>query len=259
MIPKMRMVVTSSVVATGRRMNGSAKFMTGSRIRLPRPSAAAAAPSVLCPCRGRRAAGALPRVPVVHARAGVRRSCPSVTTSSPAAQSFRDDDLVALLPLHLTLSRISTVRSGLTTKTILTGLRRLDRGRRHDDRRSDRCCRTSVTCTNEPGQSAWSSLANVPFILIVPVVASTVLSMKLTTLPDSRVTPEGADRRLALRHRRPARKCCRPLRAPPAERREYRRAAARFDDERLLRLVGGESQAGSGRAPRTTRRSARAD
>ena len=33
---------------------------------------------------------------------------------------------------------------------------------------------------NCPGQSAWSLLANVAFSLIVPVVLSTVLSMKLS-------------------------------------------------------------------------------
>ena len=78
--------------------------------------------------------------------------------------------------------RISTVRSGLTTKTYWPACEACTAAAGTTTAFGS-VLSTSVTCTNNPGQSAWSVLGNVPFSLIVPVVGSTELSMKLTTPP----------------------------------------------------------------------------
>ena len=101
MMPKIRIDRTSSVVATGRRMKGSATFMAWS-------SATGRPPGDPTP---------LPDAPRSETLApGVSRNWPSVTTTSPGA---RPSAITVSSPTcrSILIGRISTVRSALTTYT----------------------------------------------------------------------------------------------------------------------------------------------
>ncbi len=142
-----------SVVATGRRMKSVAKFIAC--LRLP--------------------TGGLTEMRTP----GVRRSWPSVTTSSPTrtplVTTASSPDVRAT-----STGRSDTVLSAPTTYTNCPcwPFWTADAG-------TTTACASmanwSVTCTRSPGHSRWSALANVPFSLIVPVAGSAALSMNETT------------------------------------------------------------------------------
>ena len=106
MMPKIRIDRTSSVVATGRRMNGLSKVHDCSSAAAFAAAALATAAHVRHVRRGHRSSTRAP---------GVSRSWPSVTISSPvftpSAITISSPDL----PLDALTGRISTVRSALTT------------------------------------------------------------------------------------------------------------------------------------------------
>ena len=198
-----------SVVATGRRMKTSERFMA--------PPARSLAVLI-----ADAAAGHEPQLAVGHDR-----------LARPSARSRRS--VSAPLVRATATGRSSTVWSASRRTRTSPCWPVWTATRRHDDRVG--IGREHVTTlTNWPGQSRRSALANVALILIVPVVWSTALSTKVMRPTDgcsrsscaTRLDAQRALRQVLLEHRQ--------LRFGNAERHVDRRDLV--DDDQRRRVVG---------------------
>ena len=133
MIPKMRIVRTSSVVATGRSDEGLCEIHGQ---LLPRPGPAGVPLPPRSPSRppAPRSPAPPPRAPAVETcTPGVRRSWPSVTTTSRLSEPALDDHVLVDLARHRDGPDLDRV-VGLHDVDVLAGRRRQHGGTRDDDR-----------------------------------------------------------------------------------------------------------------------------
>ena len=251
MMPKIRIVRTRSVVATGRSMNVSAKFIVCSLRprRLGRLARLAALTALPRPPRPPS-----PRPAIDTCAPGVSRSWPSITTSSPAVS-----------PLAMIIS--SPVWRATVDRPHL-------RGAIGADDVDDTGPRPTAAPRSPGTTSTFSSVVTLsvtvheqprPEALVGVLERAFQLDRAGRRIDGVVDEADAAGFRRARRHRRGRALAGRHLSGLALRRgrrrrlraRRHRGLAARDDRERLLRLDTGGCRRDSGPAPRTTRKSAR--